>query len=64
MKSTRWNQRLYVGLLFGASLLALTASAQEQQTSMESKLHSKFGIKGGLNLTNLYVNDVSEFLLN
>jgi hypothetical protein len=34
--------------------------AQEQQTSAESKLQSKFGIKAGLNLTNLYVNDASD----
>lgn len=36
------------------------AAAQEQQTASEKGLHSKFGIKGGFNLTNLYVNDVSD----
>jgi hypothetical protein len=45
----------------GGLLLASTVTrAQEQQTSVESKLKAKFGIKGGLNLTNLYVNDVSD----
>jgi len=45
----------------GILLLSTTvASAQEQQTSAESNLKPKFGIKGGLNLTNLYVNDVSD----
>ena len=51
---------------FGALLMAvilfscLNASAQEQQTSMESNLRPKLGIKAGLNLTNLYVADVSN----
>jgi len=41
-------------------LLASSAvRAQEQQTTTESNLKAKFGIKGGLNLTNLYVADVS-----
>jgi hypothetical protein len=35
-------------------------SAQEQQTSMETKLQPKLGIKGGVNFTNLYVDDVSD----
>jgi hypothetical protein len=34
--------------------------AQEQQTSMENTLRPKLGIKGGLNLTNLYVDNVSD----
>ena len=51
---------------FGTLLMAvmlfscLKASAQEQQTSMENHLRPKLGIKGGLNLTNLYVADVSD----
>lgn len=45
----------------GGLLLASTAArAQEQQTSTESHLRPKLGIKGGLNLTNLYVADVSN----
>ena len=42
----------------------MTASAaafsQEQQTSMEPALKSKFGIKGGFDLTSLYISDVSS----
>lgn len=38
---------------------AVTASAQEQQVGAESRSNGKFGIKGGLNLTNLYVEDAS-----
>lgn len=34
--------------------------AQEQKTEAESSLTPKFGIKGGLNLTNMYVKDVSD----
>jgi len=43
--------------------LATAAShtfAQEQQTSSETSLSPKFGIKGGVNLTNMYVDDVSD----
>lgn len=41
--------------------LVLSASviAQEQQTAAEKKSNSKFGLKGGLNLANLYVDDAS-----
>ncbi|MBE7169862.1 MAG: PorT family protein [Williamsia sp.] len=35
-------------------------SAQEQQTSFEGSLSPKFGVKGGLNLSNLYVDDVQD----
>lgn len=46
-------------------LLALTAFvsiafAQEQQTTTESSLQPKFGIKGGVNLSNLYVDEVED----
>lgn len=49
-------------LLLAASavLLILTASAQEQQTSAENSLSKKYGIKGGLNLSNLYVDQVKD----
>ena len=38
----------------------ITASAQQQQTSAETKLTPKFGIKGGFNFSNLYVDDVKD----
>ena len=45
-------------------LFAITSSAgikaQETQTTTETKPTAKFGIKGGLNLTNLYVTDVKD----
>jgi hypothetical protein len=44
-----------------AALMAIviSASAQEQQTTVETGLRPKLGIKGGLNLTTLYSSDVS-----
>lgn len=44
-----------LGMLVSSSLVA-----QEQQTVTENNLSPKFGIKGGLNLTNLYVDDVKD----
>lgn len=52
-----------VSFLGAAIILLATASsgfAQEQQTTTETGLKAKFGIKGGLNLTNLYVSDASS----
>lgn len=34
--------------------------AQEQQTQGEHRISPKFGIKGGINLSNLYVDDVED----
>lgn len=48
---------LFMGIVL---LTSTTAYAQEQQTTAESGLSAKFGIKGGLNLTNLYVDNVSS----
>lgn len=53
---------------YGAKMLAIVcavcifnaASAQEQQTAGEGSLSPKFGVKGGLNLSNLYVDDVKD----
>ncbi|MDP4250762.1 MAG: porin family protein [Bacteroidota bacterium] len=53
---------LRLALLFIVTifLTSLCVSAQEQQTSMENGLRPKFGIKGGLNLTNLYVDNATD----
>jgi hypothetical protein len=50
-----------LSVLFTASLLVagMTVCAQEQQTSMDNGLKAKFGIKGGLNLTNLYNSEAT-----
>ncbi|HMH21677.1 MAG TPA: porin family protein [Puia sp.] len=50
-----------IALTMAVGLLAFTgAYAQEQQASSESGLTAKFGIKGGFNLTSLYVDNVSS----
>lgn len=41
-------------------LLSLNVFAQEQQTSAESSLTPKFGIKVGPNFTNLYIDDIND----
>jgi hypothetical protein len=49
------------GLVMAMSLLVPAgAFAQEQQTTADSGLTAKFGIKGGVNLTSLYVANVSS----
>lgn len=50
-----------LSVLFTATLLiaGMTVSAQEQQTSMDNGMKAKFGIKGGLNLTNLYSSEAN-----
>ncbi len=47
--------------LLAALTGSLTAAmAQEQQTTTETGLQPKFGIRGGVNLSNLYVDDVKD----
>ncbi len=41
-------------------LITLNIEAQEQQTTNERKLTAKIGVKGGLNFTNLYVDNVKD----
>jgi len=61
MKSSN-NRRLRNGVLaMGLALLiAPGVFSQEQQTVSESLPTTKFGIKGGLNLSNLYVDNVKD----
>ena len=47
-------------LLAAFTGLLSAAMAQEQQTNTESTLQPKFGVKGGINLSNLYVDDVDD----
>jgi hypothetical protein len=49
-----------VAVLLAAMATGTRSFAQVQQTSEESFLTPKFGIKGGLNLTNMFVDDVSD----
>lgn len=59
MKNVTRNLRTL--LLLTALTGSITAAvAQEQQTTTESTLQPKIGIKGGINLSNLYVDDVKD----
>src|SRR4051812_23265161 len=53
-------KKVFILLAIGLGTFSLTSYSQEQQTVTEPTLTPKFGIKGGLNLTNLYVDDVSD----
>jgi hypothetical protein len=55
LKKTFSGVAVALGILLSGSLVA-----QEQQTVTENTLSPKFGIKGGLNLTNLYIDDVKD----
>jgi len=57
MKKVIVSFSLFCAVIFATATSAL---AQEQQTSSENSLSPKFGIKGGVNLTNMYVKDVSD----
>lgn len=62
MKSRNVNVKQLVAVV-AISLVTFiggTASAQQQQTSAENGLRAKFGLKAGLNLANLYVDEVDD----
>ena len=52
--------KLCLLLFISMSFIFSAVQAQEQQTSAESALSPKFGIKGGLNLTNFSSEDFSD----
>jgi outer membrane protein with beta-barrel domain len=47
-------------VLSAGTLIGTSATAQQQQTSAENGIRTKFGLKAGLNLANLYVDDVED----
>jgi hypothetical protein len=49
-----------IGIITAILLIGATTFAQEQQTTTEPALTPKFGIRGGINFSNLYVSDVSS----
>jgi hypothetical protein len=64
-KTMNMKTRNFRGLLSGVTvalgiLVSSSMHAQEQQTVTENKLSPKFGIKGGVNLANMYVDDVKD----
>jgi len=64
MKTKKTIRNKTAILLFSVFLVIFstfsTVYAQQQQTSDESALSTKFGIKGGLNLTNLHSNNFAD----
>jgi len=61
MKTLSGTRQKFVFLLSTALLVIFsTVSAQQQQTSQETALATKFGIKGGLNLTNLSSDNFTD----
>ncbi len=55
--SVNRKSAVLLAFLFGTFAVG---SAQEQQTSAEKTLTPKFGIKGGLNLSNLYTDQADD----
>lgn len=51
---------IYGALCSLCIFVSVDGYSQEQETSSEAGLTPKFGIKGGLNLTNLYVDNVQD----
>ena len=61
MKTQSCIKQKFVFLLSAALLVIFsTVHAQQQQTSQETALATKFGIKGGLNLTNLSSDNFTD----
>src|SRR4249919_730293 len=61
MKTKSLIAQKFVILCISALLVIFsTVKAQQQQTSTESDMSTKFGIKGGLNLTNLHSNNFAD----
>lgn len=62
MKTTKVNVRNLVAVLALSmgTLISGSVSAQQQQTSAENGLRTKFGLKAGLNLANLYSDNVKD----
>jgi len=54
------NTTFYVMIITALLLGCISSYGQQQQTSDESAMTPKFGIKGGVNLTNLYTSDVKD----
>ena len=60
MKTQSRNYMKKMLVVAGSLFLFFTASSQEQQTGFENTRTTKFGVKGGLNFSNLFVDDVKD----
>jgi hypothetical protein len=60
MKSKMFSmKRIFLASLLGLGLVT-GVQAQQQQTASESSLSPKFGVKGGINLSNLYEDEADD----
>ena len=57
--SEHMKRKILLAIAFGV-LISLKAFTQEQQSGSESGLTLKIGVKGGVNLSNLHVDDVDD----
>jgi hypothetical protein len=64
MKSKITLTSIFISLLSLSLLSSSAVLGQEQQTGDESDLKTKVGLKGGLNLTNLYISNTSSEHIN
>jgi hypothetical protein len=55
---TKFLHTLWIGMIL--ILLSVNTNAQEQQTDMETGVTGKFGIKGGINFSNMYIDEVGD----
>ena len=55
---TNFLNSLWIGMIL--IFLSADTYAQEQQTDMETGITGKFGIKGGLNFSNMYIDEVGD----
>lgn len=60
MKRKLWKGCLLIGTFLASGFLGQQAFAQDTSTSTTHNSHASGGIKGGVNISNLYVDDVND----
>jgi hypothetical protein len=60
MKTTNFLNGQTIILTLALIIGSVVVQAQQQQTSAETEMTPKFGIKGGLNFANLYIDNVKD----
>jgi len=59
MKQQFFSPKSLMAMLFGM-ITAMSVSGQVQKTSSESSMSPKIGIKGGVNFSNFFIDDVQD----
>ncbi|HEY8936891.1 MAG TPA: porin family protein [Cyclobacteriaceae bacterium] len=60
MKTTNLFSMRTLIIALSMMIASISTFAQQQQTSSESTITPKFGVKGGLNFANLYIDNVKD----